>query len=388
MKRSLVLYFLSEFFLSFGIGIIQYAQPFFYASAHIGDEKIGYLFAINAFCGGCSALIVGPIADRFGASRMFKIGTLLIGVGDLGSSVGYAWPLWMGTAAIAGVGGSMLTSTENVVLSSLMVGRERSHLISRFTALYMFLIGAGIVCGGFLVLGVGLQWTMILGSLIALVAPVIRFFVKAPDSRREKVLQVPSKPLMFMASYAILFGIAGGLFNQFATLILSERYHATTSTTSIVYAVSIFMVSIGSFLVRPLIQKLKQQATLLLAFILSAVSMLLFIVAMSTGVFVGIYFLLTISTAVPPPIIDAMFLDFVHTSEFSQMFGMRVFGTRVGNAIGSSMGGGLLKGDHYDWLMLISSGFFIISYVYLQFIRRPLHRYRTERDESHGTSVS
>lgn len=379
MKRMLSLYFISEIFLSLGIGVVQYAQPFYYASSHIGDQKIGYLFAVNAIFGGASALVAGIVADRFGATRMFKLGTLLIGVGSLATSVTHVVSLWFVTAAISGIGGSILSSTENVVLSSLLVGFERSHLISRFTAFYMVIIGIGIAIAGFMVPHWGLQWTMIIGALLALVAPGIRLFVQAPDTFRKGVLRWPGKPLVIMALYAILFGIAGGLFNPFATLILNMRYHASPSITSAVYAVSIFMIALGAYLVRPLIQRLRQQATLAMAFALSVVSQLLFIASVATTMFVGVYFLLTIATAIPQPIIDAAFLDLVHASEFSQMFGMRVFGTRVGNAIGSSIGGGLLKGNHFDLLMICSAAFFVVAYVYLMVVQRPLRRLAGER---------
>lgn len=381
MKQAILLYFISEFFLSVGIGVVQYAQPFFYAAANIGDANIGYLIAINAFFGGLSALVASPIADSIGASHMFKLGTLLIGVGDFAIALGHSVSVWMVTTAIAGIGGSMLASTENVVLSSLLTGRDRAHLISRFTALYMSMIGAGIVLSGVLVTYVGLRETMIIGASTAMVAPIIRYFVKAPDTKRSKWLTIPSRPLVFMAVYAILFGVAGGLFNPFATLILNTRYHVTNTTTAIVYAIGIFMISFGSFLVRPLIRRLKQGPTLLLAFVSSAWSTLLLLFAATASLFVGVYFLMTAITAIPPPVIDAMFLDSVHVNEFSQMFGMRVFGVRVGNAIGSSIGGGLLKWNQYHLLIILSALFFIVSYLYLLFVQRRILQHSDPRDD-------
>lgn len=61
------------------------------------------------------------------------------------------------------------------------------------------------------------------------------------------------------------------------------------------------------------------------------------------------------------------------------MFGTRVFGTRVGNAIGSSVGGGLLKGNHFDWVMLLSAAMFLIAGLYLGMIRR--RRTRPQSDQ-------
>lgn len=372
MRKMLSFYLISEVFLSVGLGIFQYAQPFFYASGHIGDQRIGYLFAINAFFGGMAALVTGPVADKVGATRMFKVGTLLIGVGCLLTSATYHLSVWFVATAISGIGGAALMSTENVVLSSLVSGYEKSHLISRFTAFYMVFIGIGAILSGRLVEDVGLQDAMWIGALMTLVAPIIRVFVKAPDVRRDRVLRWPSKPLLLMATYAAIFGVASGAFNPFSTLILSTTYHATTWQTSLVYASSLFMVALGSFLVRPLIQKLRQQATLSLAFGLCTATSILFLVTVSMTLFVAVYFAWTIVTAVPQPIVDAIFLEIVHASEFSQMFGTRVFGTRVGNAIGASVGGGLLKHGYAPYAFLLSALFFVLAYVYLAYLRIPL----------------
>lgn len=380
MKRAIILYFMSEFFVSFGIGVVQYTQPFFYNAAGIGDAKIGYLIAINAFFGGVGAIVTSPIADRVGASRVCKLGTLLIAVGYFAIAIGQSFHVWMVTTAIAGIGGSMLASTENVVLNQLLRGREKAHLISRFTALYMSIIGAGIVFAGLLVPAVGLKWTMIVGSLIALIAPIIRYFVQVSDTVRSHWLSVPSRPLVFMAIYAILFGIAGGLFNPFATLILKMHYGAGNVETSSAYAVSIFMIALGSFFVRPLVRRLRQGATLFLAFSMSSVSTLLLLVATTMVSFVAVYFLVTAVAAIPPPVIDAMFLDFVHTSEYSQMFGMRVFGVRVGNAVGSAVGGSLLKHNAYHLLILLSAFMFVVSYLYLLVVRPLLKKRRATSD--------
>lgn len=121
---------------------------------------------------------MGPVADRVGASIVFKWATLTIGLGALCTSLVTSVPIWMVTAALSGIGGSMLTSTENVVLSSLVQNRDKSHLISRFTALYMVFIGLGAIFAGWFVHAEGLRATMLAGACCSLVAPVFRFFSK------------------------------------------------------------------------------------------------------------------------------------------------------------------------------------------------------------------
>ncbi|WP_067618755.1 MFS transporter [Alicyclobacillus acidiphilus] len=379
MRTAIICYFASELFLSWGIGVVQYAQPFYYASMHIGDQNIGYLFAVNGIFGGLGAFVAGPVADRVGATRLFKLGTLLIGVGAAATAFFYSLPLWFLATAVSGIGGAMLASTENVVLNLLVTGFEKSHLISRFTAFYMVIIGIGAMSAGWLVPKFGLQSTMIIAAVVTLIAPIIRAFVRASDTRRESLRGLPMKLLTQMAVYAVLFGVAGGLFNPFATLLLSERHHASTAVTSIVYAIGLFMVAVGSYLVRPLLRKMRHGSTLVMSYLLSAAFTVAFVAATTTAAFVGLYFLLTIATAIPQPIVDGLFLDAVSPTEFSQMFGTRVFGTRVGNAIGSSVGGGLLKGNHFDWVMLLSAAMFLIAGLYLGMIRR--RRTRPQSDQ-------
>lgn len=213
IRRSLVFYFSSEVFLSLGIGFIIYVQPFFYRQGGLSDSTIGLLFAVNALAGGLAALLFGSAADRIGASRVFKVSTLAIALSYLLLSATHSLAAWATASALSGLAGAMLMSTENVVLSSLTKGHEMASVLSKFVALYTFIIGIGVVTSGILSSSIGYPATLRIGALIALVAPLIRIFVKAPDAKSERLIRIPSKRIWAMSLFAMLFGLSLSLFN-------------------------------------------------------------------------------------------------------------------------------------------------------------------------------
>jgi MFS family permease len=370
--RSLIFYFTSETFLSLGIGMVAYAQPFFYKSTGFTDARVGVLFAVNSIASGCAALLLSPIADRIGASRVFKFATLLLGVAYIILGMTTSYGVWLFAAALSGVGGALLVSTENVVLGSLTKGREMAGVLSKFVALYMFLMGIGAVLAGVMAPHIGFGATIRVGAGIALVAPIIRWFVKAPDVRANRAFRWPSKRILWMSVYAIIFGIGGGLVSPFVTIILRDDFGMSSSGTALVYAASTFMISLGSFLVSWLLRHFRHGRTLVLAYAVGIVCTFLMALGAGSPFFAGNYLLRTVATSIPGPIVDATFLDLTNPTEYAQMFGVRVFGNSAGAAGGSYAGGLLLSHGWLASLFILSGIVFIIALAYLGLLLRRL----------------
>ncbi|KPV43880.1 MFS transporter [Alicyclobacillus ferrooxydans] len=364
MKKPLVFYFTSEIFLSFGIGMAQYAQPFLYA-AHLSDKAIGVLFAVNSASSGVFAFLLGPVADRVGASRMFKLSTLLMGIGFLLMGLVTGYGAWLGASVLSGLAGGLLMSTENVVLSSLSNQKEKAGILSRFVSLYMTLIALGTVTAGWVSAMTSYRTALIVGACLALVAPAIRYFVKAPDNRSHRMFRFPSRRILFMSVYAVLFGTAIGLFRPFATLILHGHFGMGDRLTSSISAAMLFMVSIGSFLVSPLLRRLRHGRTLGVAFVISILLTLVMAWTGNAWLFAIGLLLSTVLTSVPGPIVDSMFLDVTPQTEYAQMFGIRVFGNSAGSAIGAYGGGIYMNQDAIGGLFSLSAGILVVSSLYL-----------------------
>lgn len=387
MKRPLVLYFSSEIFLSLGVGVVIFAQPFFYKAAGLSDGAIGMLFAVNSSASGVSALLVGPLADWFGASRIFKTATLLIGLNFIFMALSHAFFLLVISAAIGGLAGAMLMTTENVVLSSLTQGREKAGVLSKFVAMYSFVMGLGVISAGFISAASSYRTAIWVGGALALIAPAIRAFVKAPDVRAHRLFRLPSRRLTAMGLYALLFGIALGLFNPFATLILHGSFQLDDRVTSALSAASTFMIALGAFAVSWLLKRMNYDHTLLVSFAFGG----FFTVGMAlTGnvfLFSSLYLFRTVVTSVPGSIVDATFLDTTEQTEYAQMFGVRVFGNSLGNAVGSFCAGLLLNRNEVAWMMVLSATVLMLSYLYLVYLMRYLRRWHPRLSGGVGSTV-
>jgi len=360
-----MLYLVSEVFLSFGIGTFNYAQPFLYQNNGISDTTIGLIFAANAIVGGAAAFILAPMADKVGVSRVFKLATLTIGLGFLATSLSSGITMWMIASGLVGLGGSMLLTTENVVMSVLNQGQEKANVLSKFVALYTVLIGSGVVFGGWISSDLGYRHTALLGACIALVAPGIRLFVKAPDAKSARLFRLPTGRLVAMSGFAMLSGLAVGLLAPFFTLVLKDEGTLSNSVIGILSASSTFVAAAGAFAVTPLLRKLQVSGTLFLSFGLACVLTIAMLFPSGIWGFVVLYLIRTAIVNVPGSIVDATFLDMTHETEYAQMFGVRVFGNNVGSAIGASSGGALLSLHLLHLNFILSAVGFVVAYVYL-----------------------
>lgn len=379
MKHPLILYFSSEIFLSTGLGIVLYALPFYYVSHHATYTVVGILFAVNAVCGGLAALLLGPVADRIGASKVWKWSSAILPISYLLTCTTHALTVWLFTVALTGLSGSLLMSTENVVLSSLSKTQEKSGILSKFVAMYMFVMGAGSILSGQICAEFGFQTAIIVGALVSLCAMPFRLLVRAPDTIAHRAFRLPSRRILAMSGYACLFGAGSALLNQFATLIVHNQFGLSTGITSWVSAAATFMVSLGAWFVSTLIGWLGKNRTLLISYLSSIGITAAMALTRNSYIFSSFYLGRTATTAIPGPIVDAIFLDMTPATDYSQMFGVRVFGTNVGTAVGSYFGGVLLSQRVVSWIAVTSALVFIVAGTYLLGLLRRV--YRLQRKE-------
>ncbi|MCL6515916.1 MFS transporter [Alicyclobacillus sp.] len=342
MSRSLWLYYISEVFLSLGIGGAGFALPFFYRAEGMDDVHIGMLLAAASLSAGCFAFFLGSVADWLGASRVFRVATLVIPLSYAFTGLTRGWIVWLGCAAFTGLGNALLTSTENVVLTALQRDRERAGVLGRFVALYMAAMGVGAVGAGFLAARTSYTVALLASAGVGMVAPVLRAFLRAPDARAARAFRLPNRRTLAMSGYTLMYGVGFGLFNPFATLVLSGAFHTGDRLTSAVSAVSTFMVSLSALCVAMLTRRLRYGSILAVSY---AAAILLTLAMSATGGAAGFVLLLLLRSGVmnvPGPVVDAVFLDHTPPAERAQMFGVRAFGNSLGNAIGQSAGGVLL----------------------------------------------
>ncbi len=365
MKRDLALYLVSEVILDIGIGLFQYAQPFYYVAHGASDAMVGFQFALNALCGGVGALLFGPVADYIGASKVWKATSFGLALGYLITALTHTVLLWSVGSIVTGLSAALLMSTENVVLKTLSSDREMASVLSKFVALYSFVIGAGSVASGWVSAASGYGTAVVVGALVTLAAMPIRLFTKGRDTKTHTAFRRPSRRILAMSGYACMFGIGMALVNQFATIIIHRQLGMSTHGTAIVAAGGTFMVSLGSLFVSALLRKFRRNSTLGLSYVATIGLTLGLTFFRNPGAYSALYLARTATTSIPGPIVDAAFLELTPVTDFSQMFGVRVFGTNVGTSVGSFAGGALVGARALGWLAVLSAAVFVAAGVYL-----------------------
>lgn len=370
MDRSLVLYFSSEVFLSTGFGILQYALPFYFIAHGATASMVGVLFALNALSGGFSALILGPMADRIGPAKVWKIATATQPIGYLLIAVTQQHMAWILGSMLTGLTGALVATTENVVLSALSQMQEKANIFSRFVAMYMFLMGIGNILSGWLSATFGFKLAVLIGALVSLVATSLRVWVKEPDAIAHMGFRMPSFRMLAVAGYAVLFGLGSAVVNPFATLVLHNHLGMSTHATSVVAGSALFMTSLGSLLVAFLIRRFRHNMTLLLSYSASVVFTIGLAFMNMPAVYSALYLARTASVAIPGPMVDAALLDLISPNRFSQGLGLRVFGNDLGVALGAYVGGSLLAHGALIQMGLVSAATFCMAAIYLLFLLR------------------
>ncbi|MCY0877101.1 MAG: MFS transporter, partial [Firmicutes bacterium] len=211
------------------------------------------------------------------------------------------------------------------------------------------------------------EHTVMIGAACALCAPVIRVFVRARDTRSPHLFRRPSKTVTRMGLYAILFGCATGAFAPFATLILQGHYGIGDRAAATVSALSLLFTSVGSFSVTPFVRRIGRRRTTTRSFWAGIVVSL--ILAWHFPYALPFILLLLARTAIfsiPGSIIDATFLEWTEPTMHVQMFGVRVFGTSIGSAVGSYLGGALLDRDAIGAMLILSAIAFAGAWFYLR----------------------
>lgn len=374
LRRSLILYFVSELWLSVGIGVNNYTQPFLYQWGHMNDARIGLLFAANSLAAGLSALLLGPLCDRVGASVAWKWATLGVGVSYLWTALAHGFGGWLGAAVFGGIANGLLMATENVVLSSLTPADRRAAVLSRFVAFYSLAIAIGMAASGWLCAAFGYRLTMGVAAAITLVSPCIRWFVQAPDARARHAFQLPSWHLVRMGAYSFGVGAAFGLFTPFASLVLRDEFHLSDHTISTISAANLLATSVGAWLVSLCVARLGPVRVMTGAFALAGLGTLGLAAAQGPVPFAALFLLRSACSQAASPVIDSVFLEFTPATAFSQMFGVRVFANTIGNALGSSSAGGLLQGGRLSLSLVLSAAMFALTWGYLYALLRRLRR--------------
>jgi MFS family permease len=170
--------------LQLGIGMIVPCLPAYAASVGLCDASVGVVIAVPAFARAILNLPAGRIADLIGRKRPWIVGSIIDGLGCLGTAAAAGLPSMVAARLVMG-GGTAIAGSAAGAYSMDVVSQFPQHkgrILGAINTAMSLAWMTGPVLGGLLAErgGIGLPFVLVGGSLLAL-APTVHFLL--PETR-------------------------------------------------------------------------------------------------------------------------------------------------------------------------------------------------------------
>ncbi len=177
----------------------------------IGTSPIALKLALTAYFVSLAIFIPisGWMADRWGASNIFRIAIGIFVVGSIACAFSNSLPTFVFSRFLQGIGGSMMTPVARLVLLRVT---PRNELVSAMAWLTIpALIGplTGPPIGGFLTTYLSWHWIFWINVPIGVIGILLATrFLPPPEARIPRPIDIPGFFLTSIAFAGIIFGLS------------------------------------------------------------------------------------------------------------------------------------------------------------------------------------
>lgn len=178
---------LAALLVGYDLGVMAGAILFIKQDLSLSPAAVGLVVSVVSLASVGTALVAGPLVDRFGRRRMLVAAAVTLTIASLGSAAATSAGMLLAFRVLIGIGTCIATTTVPTYLAELAPARSRGSLTSLYQL--MWAIGALVA---FLVdysLASGAQWRLMIGAgaVLALLTAVGLLF--QPESPRWLVRQ-------------------------------------------------------------------------------------------------------------------------------------------------------------------------------------------------------
>jgi MFS transporter, DHA1 family, multidrug resistance protein len=299
-----------------GFGAIVAVLALYASSFGVGQSAIGVAIAVYGLARFLVAVPAGQLADRAGRRGVLALGGLVTAAGNLLCAYAPTYALFIGGRFVAGAGASLVLIGGTIVLADITTPANRGRTMAIYQGVFLFAVGVGPVPGGLLAERFGLAAPFLVYTIAGAAAAVVAWLA-IPETRAGHAsgaaiaaaelpafgtqLRLLTGRIGFVLATLVSFMGAvartGALFNVIPVLA-RDRLGLSADRIGVGLAVASL---VGLALIYPsgvLVDRFGRKLLIVPATLMSAASMLVFIVAPSYGWFLTACVVWSLATGV------------------------------------------------------------------------------------------
>ncbi|PLT35586.1 MFS transporter [Bacillus sp. V5-8f] len=354
-RGPLVILMVNMFIAMVGIGLIIPVLPMFLKEFGASGQAMGYLVAVFALTQFIFSPLAGEISDKYGRKIPIVVGLAAFTISQLIFAVGTEmWMLYV-SRLFGGVGAAFMIPPMMAYVADISTEEERGKGMGLLGACMSlgFVIGPGI--GGFLA-ELGIRVPFYSATAIAAIATIIsllllpetlsaeaRMKAQAATKQKEGIMVQMKKSfkapyfMLLVLVFTMTFGLAN--FEAIFGLYVDEKFGFTPKDISIIITIGALIgVIIQSVVVDKLLTRFGEKKVMVWTFLISAVSMLVMLLAgdfWSTLLITVVFFT---ATSLVRPALNTL-LSKMAGNEQGFVAGMNNMYMSIGNMFGPALAG-------------------------------------------------
>lgn len=401
LPREVKIFVATEAFLGIGMGILGFVLNFHFLALNISPEEIGALNSIGTFVMGLFSLPAGFMARHFGRKRVFITGIVLIGLGYLMFGIGTTLYAFYPAQIIQFIGVSLLVSTEIQLLFSYAGTSEAETLsYSLLFAVFTLFSGIGTLMGGFIpqFLKYGTtkyQWSIYISALSIFLVAILRglFLPCRNNNKLNSAEKIEAKNLtenfkehlnskiIILTLYLFLMGMVFSIVIPFQNVIIKFTTGWHDEAVSYVLTANGIILFFASIIMPWLINELGVIRSYYYVYAINIGLAFILYFKMLPIAFVLIFLLRSGSFTLFLNMVDSQTMSAVEEDKRDFFGGVRTFLRSIGGAIGSFIAGYVIQRGKSTLPFLITSLVLLISFVYFEFLVKPIFIKELEKKE-------
>jgi MFS family permease len=291
-----------------GFGSVVPVLPLYARSFGVSQAAIGLAIAVYGLARFLVAVPVGHLSDRLGRRPALAIGGLITAAGNLFCAYAPNYPTFVGARFVAGIGAAFVLTAGQIVLADITTPAVRGRAMAIYQGTFLFAVGIGPLPGGVLAERFGLATPFVAYAITGSLAALVSWFrvpetmtLRRHDHRADATALPPPPP--FRAQLRVLAGRIG-----FLLVSLDSFANAFTRTGALFSVIPVlgedrlqlspdrigFALALGSlagfgfaYPAGVLVDRYGRKSVIVPATLLTAGSMLLFLLAPSYTWFVA-----------------------------------------------------------------------------------------------------